>query len=516
MSQNFYSELFDIIKVSMLRRELAKRDHRLFFSFYLNQYLEFDVAPLHHDFFDLTNNLPKILALSAFRGCGKSTIFSTSLPMWAVMGRLKKKFVLIGSKTMDQAGEIIKNIKTEIEDNTLLKKDMGPFSERREWNGYSLVFEKYKAKITAISVGDSIRGLRFMEHRPDLIILDDLDDLASVQNFDQRESLANWFTGEILPIGDHKTNIVLIGNVLHEDCLMSRWKKKASENEIIGLAYKEYPLLDETGKSIWPSRYPDQQSIDQLRIKMGHVAFAREYMLQIIPDGSRLIWPEWIEYYDQLPPLDYKNGFQCGIVAVDFATGGSSDPRRDYSAIVSGYIFGQGKDRRFYILPNPINTKDPLEDVLNQIEAKANTIVPGSKSHIVAEKNGFQTILTPMLRKRDLSVKSVTHKINKWQRLSLISPLIQNGKVFFPRTGCQTLLDQLLNFGSTQHDDLADAFTMLLEEAPKFGSLNVTSGNLRIMDRPMTYAEIEAEKTRLAYERKMRLIKMNDEGYFLR
>ena len=39
---------------------------------------------------------------------------------------------------------------------------------------------------------------------------------------------------------------------------------------------------------------------------------------------------------------------------------------------------------------------------------------------------------------------------------------IRSGRVFFPREGCEALIKQLVYFGVEKHDDLVDAFTIVL------------------------------------------------------
>ncbi len=43
-----------------------------------------------------------------------------------------------------------------------------------------------------------------------------------------------------------------------------------------------------------------------------------------------------------------------------------------------------------------------------------------------------------------------------------MSDLVQSGKVLFPKEGADALIGQLTGFGTERHDDLADAFSILL------------------------------------------------------
>ncbi len=51
---------------------------------------------------------------------------------------------------------------------------------------------------------------------------------------------------------------------------------------------------------------------------------------------------------------------------------------------------------------------------------------------------------------------------DKRQRLTLTTHLIKSGKILFPKKGCEELISQLVGFGYEKHDDLADAFSILV------------------------------------------------------
>jgi glycosyltransferase involved in cell wall biosynthesis len=102
----------------------------------------------------------------------------------------------------------------ELESNDLLKADLGPFQED-EWNANSIVIPKYNARITAASAEQSIRGIKHGQYRPNLIIADDCEDSSSVKTQEGRDKTYDWFTKEILPLGNSKTKIIVIINIMH-------------------------------------------------------------------------------------------------------------------------------------------------------------------------------------------------------------------------------------------------------------------------------------------------------------
>ena len=61
-----------------------------------------------------------------------------------------------------------------------------------------------------------------------------------------------------------------------------------------------------------------------------------------------------------------------------------------------------------------------------------------------------------------LPVMPMKPTTDKRSRLQTVTPLIENGTVLFPRTGCEELLGQIFNLGVESHDDLCDGLTTLL------------------------------------------------------
>jgi hypothetical protein len=79
------------------------------------------------------------------------------------------------------------------------------------------------------------------------------------------------------------------------------------------------------------------------------------------------------------------------------------------------------------------------------------------------EEVGTQRGLTQILEKKDVRAVGVSVGQNdKRTRLSMVSEYIRSGRVLFPEKGTEELLNQILNFGLTEHDDLCDAFTTLI------------------------------------------------------
>jgi predicted phage terminase large subunit-like protein len=453
-----------ISKDRVLRRHMGYESHYMFFVMYFAHYIKYAIAEFHKDIFRITEDTRHTLAcIVAFRGSGKSTLITFSYAIWAVLGVQQKKFVLIICQTQAQAKQHMANLKYELEHNTLLKSDMGPFREEigvGEWAMGSLVFRNTGARITIASIDQSIRGVRHRQYRPDLIILDDIENTDSTRTFESRNKIAEWFSREIVPLGDMGTRIMMVGNLVHEDSLMMRIKHKMDDNEINGI-YKWFPLIDDKGICLWPEKFDTPEKIEELRLRVGNdIAWQQEYLLHAVSDTARAVAPEWIQYYDE--PLVLKERCPLEYAAVDLAI--SEKDTADYTAIVSATMTGLNGTKHLYIHPNPINNRVSFPDAITCMKTVGESL--GENGLMFIEATGFQEgYIQQLTRDGFQKVVGVKPMTDKRSRLALTGELIKNGTILFPRTGCELLIAQITNFGNERHDDLADAFSMLVTHA---------------------------------------------------
>ena len=456
----------EIIEVMLqdrrVRLSIIKRSHKFFFYFYFTHYTEFEVAPFHEEMFHITQDTEiRSAVIVAFRGSSKSTIFSLSFPLWAILGEQRIKFVLILSQTQQKTQMLLQQIKYELETNDFLRRDLGPFQEERnQWNMVSLYLPRYNAKITIASTEQSVRGLRHKQYRPQLIICDDLEDIDSVKTMEGRGKVYNWLMGEVLPAGARKTRLMIVGSLLHEDSLIKRLQKSIEEEKMNGI-YREYPLLDEKGNSTWPGKFPDQKAIDEEKAKgIDERTWQREYLLKDVPDGDQIILKEWFKEYSVMPKLtgdDYIGTF----IGIDPA--GSGNENADYTAMVAASVFGRGEEMKIYIYPNPINKRLRFNEIRDQAIFLSKTLGGSYPAEVIVEDVGVQKWLIQELKNAGIPVEEFkVAGTTKADRLRVASSPMQAGKAYFPKDGVKELRLQLLGFGRERHDDLVDAFAILI------------------------------------------------------
>jgi len=451
-------------KDRLIRTSITKDSFLYFFHFYCAHYVKYETADFQKEImFNLEKSLTESLYICAFRNSGKSTIVTTAYPLWAILGKQQKKFCVIFCQTQTQAKQHMMNIRNELEDNELLKKDLGPFQEEGdEWGSHSLVFREHGARITVASIEQSIRGLRHNQYRPDLFICDDVEDFLSTRTQESRNKIYRWLKGEVIPAGDKNTRLIVVGNLLHEDSLLMRIKEEINQTRIRGI-FKEYPLLDNNENyesCLWPGKFKSPQDIEEEKMRVGNEAsWQREYLLRIISSDDQVIYPEWIHYYDQLPGIRHE-AYRGTYAGVDLAI--SLKDRADFTSIVMAHIYGRRDRLRIYILPNPINQKLNFPDQVNLLKNIKNTQMTRSGDEMFIESNGYQEVLPQILEVEGVEAKAIRSNVEKRIRLSLISTAIKSGIVKFPKQGCEKLISQLVNFGVEKHDDMADAFSILI------------------------------------------------------
>jgi len=459
-------DIAKIVHSPKLRKQLAINSLYWFFHLYFNDYVYYPTADFQKEIISTVED-PNIqnAVIVAFRGSAKSTIATLALPLWSIIGKHKKSFIVIISQTQSQARLILANIRRELEANSLLVKDFGNFNtdqSSREWNSSTIVIGKSGTRISVFSTGESIRGVRHLSARPDLIICDDLEDLSSVKNKEIRNQTFEWFTGEVIPAGDRDTRLIVVGNLLHEDSLMMKLKNGMINKTFKGKFYS-YPLVSPGGVIAWQGKYPSQKAIADERRRVGNdPAWFREYLLQILPPEDRIIKHDWIKYYDDLP-ANLEANYIGSVISVDPAI--SQKQTADKTAILIGRIYKHNDLLSLYILPRIINKRLDYPTIKETLKDLSDTVDLKRKSKVLIENVAYQKAIIQDLQAAGYPAIGINpHGQDKQSRLSVVSPYVKNRNVLFPRYGSSELLSQLINFGVERYDDLVDAFTMMVNE----------------------------------------------------
>jgi len=453
-----------IVKNPLIRKTLARSSHYYFFHIYLAHHIQYETAPFQKEIISITEDFKqKFAIILAFRGSAKSTLVSLSYAIWSVIGKQNLKFILLISQTQGQARQLLANIRSEFESNELLRRDFGPFEDSNEvWRSNSLVLPRYNTMVMAASLGESIRGYKHGQYRPQLIILDDIEDNNSIRTKDGRDKTYNFVTSEVIPAGDTETKYLLVGNLLHSDSVVMRLKNEIENGNRDGII-KEYPLWDKDKKPLWVAKFNTKKSIEKLKKKVGNdKIFRQEYLLEIVSNEEQVIEREWIQRYDELP-LFVGSGYRYTAIGVDLAI--SDKDSANFTSFVAAHVFGYGENLKIYILPHPVNKRMRFSETEDELKALVESLGGKERVKIYIESVGYQEAFAQRMNELGYYSYAVgIHSASKRERLLFVSNMVRSHKAVFPPFGIDELEDQLVNFGVEKYDDLADAFSILIKK----------------------------------------------------
>lgn len=468
-------DAFQALNDPVVRRGVVKQDFFLFFTVYFPHHMKYVFAQMHKDMIAMCQDENVLLALvMAFRGSGKSTIITTAFPLWAILGKLQKKYVVIVAKTKPQAKQMMKNIKAELELNPELRKDLGPFQEETdEWGSEAISFSHLGARIVVVSVEQSLKGLRHRQYRPDIIILDDVEDNESVKTKEMRDKTYDKYKRDILPLGDLGTKIIHVGNMLHDNSLMMRLSREMESGDRTK-EFKRYPIVDEEGNPNWLGKFPTKEDVEKECLKIhDEVAWALEYQLVPISGSEQIIKNEEIQYYNELPkriPDRYGDlSPRYIVVGVDLAI--SQSDSADYTAIVpilyqKNPITGQWEG---YVLKDFVHKRLDFNETNDVIIALNKSLrVYGDQILFAVETVAYQQALVQSVRmkcKDHITLVEKNTSLSKESRLRVAKPMFSNKGIFFPRDGAEAIVTEITGFGKERHDDLVDAVTLSINHA---------------------------------------------------
>jgi hypothetical protein len=179
------------------------------------------------------------LEIIGFRGCAKSTLASLALVLWAALEHPDKyPFIIMLADTRSQASINAGSVQHELRNTELILRDYGHLKYKKidnprpeptlesdeDWQPINCVLDN-GVRILSRSCGQKIRGLKHRQHRPSLVVADDVEDLDWVRTQENRDKSDRWMRGNVLPyIDEHDGRRVIIGNWLRTDGLMARLK----------------------------------------------------------------------------------------------------------------------------------------------------------------------------------------------------------------------------------------------------------------------------------------------------
>lgn len=303
----------------------------LFSQFFFPEIVSNKIPDFHQEIYDELFK-KKNSAIAAPRGHAKSTITGLVFLIFNIVNSLEQYIVYI-SQNHAKTVQFLSPIRHEFKNNNMLKFVYGDLSPRLskddEGKDREDCFDVNGIRIEAVSFEKNLRGFKYNNIRPTLIICDDIEDDMRVLNPELRIKDSNKLNKIIIPSLDVKGRIKMIGTLLHIDSLLH---KKIQQYK--GLVYRACD--EKLNKIIWKDRF-NKKLLQKIKEDIGSVPFEQEYLNNPINTTNSIIKRDWIDKCTDTE-LSYDNvnkniTYSFKALGVDFAF--SDRVSADKSAFVS-------------------------------------------------------------------------------------------------------------------------------------------------------------------------------------
>ena len=297
------------------------------------------IPPFHYEMWDLCCSDNHKVAIAAPRRHAKSTAITYAYILTMMLARIKS-FCLLVSDTEGQAAEFLGAIKAVVTGNEQLKKDFGikTILKETETNLIVQFTDGEMFRIQAKGSEQKVRGIKWLNKRPDLIVGDDLENDEIVMSPERREKFRRWFMNALLPCGSDSCDVRIVGTILHLDSMLNRRIKDPTWKHLFYKAEEDFKDI------LWPEKFSAEELKD---IYDGYVnddnpeGYSQEYRNEPVDIQNLFFKKDYFLDFERdndgvaiLPNLEY-------FAAADFAI--SERQKADYTAIVVCGVAPDGK-----------------------------------------------------------------------------------------------------------------------------------------------------------------------------
>ncbi|MCF6238470.1 MAG: hypothetical protein L3J79_06620 [Candidatus Marinimicrobia bacterium] len=437
---------------------------------------EFEAAdPVEHPVFYYENNIlcmniTKYTAVMLPRGFSKTTLLN-GIVLYMIYNILRK-FPMYISESGPHAEQQASNVKNQIETNEKLNMVYGvlkPENSDRLHKWRSDIFQTLNGvTVKSVGRGGQIRGANVDAVRPDLILVDDVQDEDSVESELQRKKDRRWFFGAVegaLPINDPEASMVILGTLLHGDALMVTIANDPRFNFI------RFGALDRHGDPLWSYKMNGRD----LEIKKLALTRAGELDTYYKEYESKLVVSELQKFKQEYFRYAADPGIKPDVIALAVDPAISARKKADFFSIA---VVGMCESTGMITVLEAWGAKGvtPREQI-NKIFELFKLWRP---LHVGIEAVAYQAALVHLVREEMFrkklyfpnGIKPITHTTEKIARVEgVLSPRYASGyiqhRIKFP------LLESQLLVWPGGKKDLPDAVAMavtLLDPFAAFAS----------------------------------------------
>lgn len=438
------------------------------------------IPNFHRELWELCCLDHKLVAIASPRGHGKSTAITHAYLLASVLFR-ENQFVLLVSDTEAQAVEFLRDIKKELESNEHIRDlfRIDSFTKDTEADVVVKMEDGYMFRIVAKGSEQKVRGLKWDNKRPDLIVIDDAENDEIVLNQDRRDKFKRWFRGALLPCRSPDGKVRIVGTVLHmgsllNDLLPRDYVKSTvitpiktwdSNPKAMWKSVKYRAHSHDYREILWPTRFTKEKlkDIRQEFVDSGYPdVYSQEYLNEPIDESVAFFKrsdfqaaseQELKAIRERSIPLLFYAGADLAI---------SEKERADYSVI---QVVGIDYNNTMYHVDCIRARMDGKEivDAILDIQVKYGLQFFAIESEKIAKAIG--PFLREEMVKRNIFVNMVeiTPSADKQTRARSIQARMRVGSVKFDK-GAEyypAMESEFIRFPRDIHDDMVDAMSVI-------------------------------------------------------
>lgn len=447
-------------KITELHEALLKHKGdlvRLSYALYPD-YFSHPSSPLHYKLSDHLIVDEDNLIVAYPRDYGKTLYATTFIMTHTTVFADRKYIVYVGASAKKAEGQLA-NAVTEILSHPILKYYVKKVYVN---NASQFEFEHItgvRICFKAFGAGVNLRGERYLQHRPDLIIVDDIEDLEAVRSKTNRDNLREWFFADVIPMTS-SGRIIVVGTILHSDSLLNSLLDNPPQSPKQFKALK-YGILDEEGKPTWEEKFPlekiEAMKADAQARDMLHIFYMERMNIAVSPE-DQVFKSEYFKYIEE---TDFNTNVKqsCNIfIAVDLAA--TTEAYSDYTAIS---VIAVSPDNHTFVI-DVIRGKWDNDERLKQIFSafrKYRPVKIGVERGAIwkgMEQNATRMMIATNTFISFEMLDPYRDRKSKGEKIAeALHARYKTGTVWHIKSKVQALEEELLTFPRSKHDDCADA-----------------------------------------------------------
>lgn len=268
------------------RKKRLETDDDAWFKYYFAQYYTYEPAAFHKK---ATKRIMRNNRWYEVRAWSRELAKSARSMMEIIKLALTRKIrnVLLISNSADNAERLLLPFMANLEENQRIIQDYGAQKKPGSWETGEFTCQ-CGCSFRAIGAGQSPRGTRNKNFRPDFILIDDIDTDEECRNLERIKAKWKWLEEALIPTMSVSGNyrILFNGNIIAADCCITRAIAKAEELKVKGIGHVDIiNIRDKNGHSTWPEKN-SEEDIDLFLSLVSASAAQKEFFNNPVAEGE--------------------------------------------------------------------------------------------------------------------------------------------------------------------------------------------------------------------------------------